>query len=792
MKKGFTLAEILGVIVIIGILLILIVPTVINNVADLKDDVQESNYQLIYEATNQYVKEHPEKYPPGSSGRYCISIKSLIDDGKLIESSDVLTNEDISNKSVMITIYSSGAIDYEIRDGDDCEEFASLPMIDFIVDPSGSAWVKKRKVTIIYPNVEGDYEAEYRIINQNGVKKEWNSVPEANNGGTAEVEFNKISSLEARLKGKQIISSKINLINIDSVDPILLDVKTGEWKNGYNNIEITARDDISGLAGLYISTTDTEPDENDSKWIDITSKAKEKKTFIRSLGLGTYYIWVKDKAGNISEGMDTPLEVVDNVKPRCTINDTGSKGENNWYIGDVTIAMTTEDDESGVAEYGMGTNTDEEYNGVSETVLKYDTKSQTYYGYVKDNAGNTNTCMKSVKRDTVKPICTLEIDGIMGNSNWYKSDVNISLIKDDLTSGVASYGVSTKKTADYNNKSSFIQTSDIAGVTYYGYVKDDAGHTSKCEKTFKKDATGPSCVLNVKSATTDDVLVEATCTDLSGVAKYEYSIKFGSYVDNGTKKSYTFDSFDLSTIRLRTTDVVGNTSITAFTQDGLERGYNIINAVFKDEYEEMLDKVNLYEDSMLDKNYPIGSIYISTSSTNPSTLVGGKWERYAQGRTIIGTGSNGTTSYTNGSTGGTENVTLAITNLPSHNHTVTPLGTVSSKFSGKTTKTSSNGSHTHSTTVMKNLDANEDTDQGIATQDVQGADLTDGFKDRLLIDGGNRSLSSNGSHFHTYVADGTVSSKFTGSSTSTSSTGKSSVVNVLNPYIVTYIWKRIA
>ena len=394
MKKGFTLAEILGVIVIIGILLILIVPTVINKVADFKDDVEESNYQIIYEATNQYIKEHPEKYPTGSSGRYCIPLKSLVDDGKLIESSDILTDEDISNKSVMITIYSSGTTDYEIRDGDNCEELASLPMIDFIVEPSGSAWVKKRTVTIIYPEIDGDYQAEYRRIEQNGDKKEWNSVPEANNGGNAEVEFDKISSLEARLKGKQIISSKINLINIDSVDPILLDVKMGEWEKGYNNIEITARDDISGLAGLYISTTDTEPDENDSKWIDITSKPKEEKTFIRSLGLGTYYIWVKDKAGNISEGMDTPLEVVDNVKPRCTINDTGSKGENEWYIGDVTITMTTEDDESGVSEYGMGTNTDEVYNGVSETVLNYDTKSQTYYGYVKDNAGNTEICKK--------------------------------------------------------------------------------------------------------------------------------------------------------------------------------------------------------------------------------------------------------------------------------------------------------------------------------------------------------------------------------------------------------------
>ena len=64
-KKGFTLAEILGVVVIIGLLLLLIVPTVINRLNSSKDDVATASEDIIYNAADQYIKEHPEKFPPG-------------------------------------------------------------------------------------------------------------------------------------------------------------------------------------------------------------------------------------------------------------------------------------------------------------------------------------------------------------------------------------------------------------------------------------------------------------------------------------------------------------------------------------------------------------------------------------------------------------------------------------------------------------------------------------------------------------------------------------------------------
>ena len=75
---------------------------------------------------------------------------------------------------------------------------------------------------------------------------------------------------------------------------------------------------------------------------------------------------------------------------------------------------------------------------------------------------------------------------------------------------------------------------------------------------------------------------------------------------------------------------------------------------------------------LVDLVYPVGSLYFSTNSTNPSTLFGGTWQPYAQGRCLIGAGqgNDGTTSmsFTAGSTGGEYEHLLTTSEMPSHTH----------------------------------------------------------------------------------------------------------------------------
>lgn len=64
------------------------------------------------------------------------------------------------------------------------------------------------------------------------------------------------------------------------------------------------------------------------------------------------------------------------------------------------------------------------------------------------------------------------------------------------------------------------------------------------------------------------------------------------------------------------------------------------------------------------KIYPVGSIYMSVNSTNPSELFGGTWE-LLKDKFLLGAGD----TYSAGSTGGAANVTLNVNQIPSHGHT---------------------------------------------------------------------------------------------------------------------------
>lgn len=87
-----------------------------------------------------------------------------------------------------------------------------------------------------------------------------------------------------------------------------------------------------------------------------------------------------------------------------------------------------------------------------------------------------------------------------------------------------------------------------------------------------------------------------------------------------------------------------NTQITigAFSEDAVSQAVSTAN-----ELTTLKDDVKQVKKTMLDKVYPVGAIYLSTTNTNPGTLFGGTWSQIKD-RFLLADGD----TYTNGATGG--------------------------------------------------------------------------------------------------------------------------------------------
>ena len=67
--------------------------------------------------------------------------------------------------------------------------------------------------------------------------------------------------------------------------------------------------------------------------------------------------------------------------------------------------------------------------------------------------------------------------------------------------------------------------------------------------------------------------------------------------------------------------------------------------------------------NLLTAMFPVGSVYLSTTSTSPSSTIGGTWTQ-VKGATLAATGAN---SFAGGASYG-GSLRISINQIPSHNH----------------------------------------------------------------------------------------------------------------------------
>lgn len=91
---------------------------------------------------------------------------------------------------------------------------------------------------------------------------------------------------------------------------------------------------------------------------------------------------------------------------------------------------------------------------------------------------------------------------------------------------------------------------------------------------------------------------------------------------------------------------------------------DLIDGILKSHNQDGTLKDSVIQSKITDKIYPVGSIYISTKDTNPSHFLGGSWEAFAKGKTLIGVDPDDADFNASQKAGGEKAHTLKTTELP--------------------------------------------------------------------------------------------------------------------------------
>lgn len=117
-KKGFTLVEMLGVLIILVIIFMISFPTLTRVLKNTEEDLANSEKTIVVDATKDLLNSKKDIYIPNDDNTYCIAFETLMNQGKLTENQVENISEDYN--TVKVTYKNRKAI-YEVL-GAGCTE----------------------------------------------------------------------------------------------------------------------------------------------------------------------------------------------------------------------------------------------------------------------------------------------------------------------------------------------------------------------------------------------------------------------------------------------------------------------------------------------------------------------------------------------------------------------------------------------------------------------------------------------------------------------------------------------
>ena len=113
-KKGFTLVEVLAVIIIVCLLALLVIPQITDSISNFKDKTDDLTLSIITSAAELYIQD----YEINVEDSICINIDELVDKEYLKRPVEY-KKEDITDTNSLKVINNNG-FDFELIENKDC------------------------------------------------------------------------------------------------------------------------------------------------------------------------------------------------------------------------------------------------------------------------------------------------------------------------------------------------------------------------------------------------------------------------------------------------------------------------------------------------------------------------------------------------------------------------------------------------------------------------------------------------------------------------------------------------
>ena len=315
-------------------------------------------------------------------------------------------------------------------------------------------------------------------------------------------------------------------ILIDKIKPTINISKGLSSDKSKIKITFNLSDDLSGLKDYKIVTNETYC-SNNSAWIAISSSFSKEYT-----SSGTYYICVKDKAGNVQSKSYSVPGIIGNISL--------SSGSGTWHNSNFNISATS----SNATKIEFIKN---------NSIVHSCTSSTCTYNVTNETGGETitiksygeynqeKTASYVVKLDKTKPTVNITT-GLSTDKTKIKMTFNLS----DNLSGIKLYKVVSNSndcnnTSGWSNASSQITKEYTSSGSYYICVKDNV------ENIQSKNYSVPAMIGNVTIAASDGIgsgswhksnfNITATSTNATNIQ----FVKNGTVVQTCSSSSCTYN-----------------------------------------------------------------------------------------------------------------------------------------------------------------------------------------------------------------------------------------------------------